>query len=217
MTNNRQIQEKIVKEVVKRVLALEEQPYVPIGVSNRHIHLKQDDLDVLFGKGYQLTKWKDLKQPGQFAAKETVSIIGKKGELERVRILGPVRNITQVEVSMTDSFKIGVPAPVKESGKIEGTPGVRLKGPCGEVEMTEGVIVALRHIHVPPQFAEKFQLKDKDLVDVELGGERKTIFKNVLIRISDKYVLEMHLDTDEANAAGVKNGDLGLIQKRLRC
>ncbi|MGG0718579.1 phosphate propanoyltransferase [Robertmurraya massiliosenegalensis] len=213
MTYNRQIQEKILKEVVKRVLALEEQPYVPIGVSNRHIHLKQDDLEVLFGKGYQLTKWKDLKQPGQFAAKETVSIIGKKGELERVRILGPVRNITQVEVSMTDSFKLGVPAPIKESGKIEGTPGVRLKGPCGELEMTEGVIVALRHIHIPPQFAEKFQLKDKELVEVELGGERKTIFKNVLIRISEKYVLEMHLDTDEANAASVRNGDLGLIRK----
>ncbi|PAE21523.1 propanediol utilization protein [Bacillus sp. 7504-2] len=208
-----QLQEQIIREVVRRVQTIEEQPYVPIGVSNRHIHLKQEDLEILFGAGYQLTKWKDLQQPGQFAAKETVTIVGNKGELEHVRILGPVRNITQVEISRTDSFKLGVSAPVKESGKIAGTPGILLKGPCGELEVTEGVIVAFRHIHVPPHFAEKFQLKDKELVEVELGGERKTIFKNVLIRVSEKYVLEMHLDTDEANAAGVGNGDLGLIRK----
>jgi putative phosphotransacetylase len=206
-------QAEIVKEVVKRLQEMEAVPYVPIGISNRHVHLSQKDLEALFGSGYQLTKMKDLKQPGQFAAKETVVLTGPKGEIQNVRILGPVRGKTQVEISFTDSFKLGVPAPVRESGKIAGTPGLVLTGPAGKLELQEGVIAALRHIHVPPEFAEKFDLHDKEMVEVEVGSVRKTIFQHVLIRVSDKYVLEMHLDTDEANAAGVKNGELGKIRK----
>lgn len=206
-------QAEIVKEVVKRLQEMEAVPYVPIGISNRHVHLSQKDLEALFGPGYQLTKMKDLKQPGQFAAKETVVLTGPKGEIQNVRILGPVRGKTQVEISFTDSFKLGVPAPVRESGKIAGTPGLVLTGPAGKLELQEGVIAALRHIHVPPEFAEKFDLHDKEMVEVEVGSVRKTIFQHVLIRVSDKYVLEMHLDTDEANAAGVKNGELGKIRK----
>ncbi|MBL4951600.1 phosphate propanoyltransferase [Neobacillus sp. YIM B02564] len=206
-------QAEIVKEVVKRLQEMEAVPYVPIGISNRHVHLSQKDLEALFGPGYQLTKMKDLKQPGQFAAKETVVLTGPKGEIQNVRILGPVRGKTQVEISFTDSFKLGVPAPVRESGKIAGTPGLVLTGPAGKLELQEGVIAALRHIHVPPEFAEKFDLHDKEMVEVEVGSVRKTIFQHVLIRVSDKYVLEMHLDTDEANAAGVKNGEFGKIRK----
>lgn len=211
--HNQATEEKIIKEVMKRLLLFEEQPYVPIGVSNRHIHLSQQDLETLFGKDYQLTKMKELMQPGQFAAEETVTLVGPKGEIKSVRILGPVRKNTQVEVSLTDSYKLGIQAPIRESGKTAGTPGILLKGPKGDVELQEGVIGALRHIHVPPDFARKFQLKDKDMVEVEVGNERKTIFSNVLIRVSDKYKLEMHVDTDEANAAAIRNGELGKIRK----
>lgn len=213
MSYNSVTQDLIVKEVIKRLQALERQPFVPIGVSNRHVHLSQQDLKILFGEGYQLTKMKDLKQPGQFAAQETVVLVGPKGEMENVRILGPVRNKTQVEISITDSYKIGVKAPIRESGRTAGTPGLVLKGPKGTLELKEGVIAALRHIHVPPEFAAKHRLKDKDMVHVEVGDIRKTTFKNVLLRVSDKFVLEMHIDTDEANAAGIGNGEIGIIRK----
>lgn len=202
---------KIVAEVVKRLQSQGEEPLVPIGISNRHIHLSQEDLDVLFGKGYQLTKLKDLKQPGQYAAKETVTIIGPKGSFDGVRILGPVRAETQLEISLSDGFKLGIKAPVRESGKIASTPGIIIKGPAGTVEKSQGVIAALRHIHMPPDFANRFGLKDKDFVKVEVGGERKTLFHNVLVRVSDSFALEMHLDTDEANACGVANDDLARI------
>jgi len=204
---------KVVAEVVKRLQSQGEEPLVPIGISNRHIHLSQRDLDVLFGEGYQLTKLKDLKQPGQYAAKETVTIIGPKGSFEGVRILGPVRAETQLEISLSDGFKLGIKAPVKESGKIENTPGIKIKGPVGTVEKAQGVIAALRHIHMPPDFANRFGFKDKDLVKVVVGGERETQFHNVLLRVSESYALEMHLDTDEANACGVANDDLARIVK----
>jgi putative phosphotransacetylase len=213
MNNTQGIAEKIVCEVIKRLQVYEEEPYVPIGVSNRHVHLCQKDLESLFGKGYQLTKLKDLKQPGQFAAKETVTIVGRKGAIENVRILGPIRKQTQVEISFSDGFKLGINAPVRESGKTEGTPGVILKGPKGVVKLDSGVIAALRHIHMPPDFAERFGLKDKELVSVEVQGNRRLLYHNVLVRVSDDFVLEMHLDTDEANAAGVGNGDFGKIVK----
>jgi putative phosphotransacetylase len=213
MTFDQKTQEMIIKEVVKRLLAYEEQPFIPLGISNRHIHLCQYDLEILFGKGYQLKKLKDLIQPGQFAAEETVTIVGPSGEIKNVRILGPVRENSQVEVSLTDSYKLGISAPIRESGKTTGSPGILLKGPRGNRELKEGVIAALRHIHVPPEFAKIFQLKDKEMVDVEVGSIRKTIFTNVLIRISDQFNLEMHLDTDEANASGVNNGEIGKILK----
>ncbi|MFS0575498.1 phosphate propanoyltransferase [Sporosarcina sp. 179-K 3D1 HS] len=213
MLYSREFQKKVVDEVTRRIKALENEPYVPIGVSNRHIHLSQIDLETLFGEGYQLTKMRDLKHPGNFAANETVTLVGPKGEITGVRILGPVRSETQVEISITDSFPLGLSIPVRDSGNIAGTPGIIVKGPKGTLDLKEGVIAARRHIHVPPEFAEKFQLKDRDIVTVEIDGERKTIFENVLIRVSDKFVLEMHLDTDEANACGIKNGDVGIIRK----
>ncbi|MFZ5967679.1 MAG: phosphate propanoyltransferase [Bacillota bacterium] len=197
----------IVREIVEKMMDRTEEGLIPVGVSNRHLHISKEDLEILFGKGYQLTKLKDLSQPGQYAAKETVKLIGPKGSFERVRILGPVRGATQVEISLTDGFLLGVNPPVKESGKIENTPGIIIEGPKGRIEKNNGVIAAMRHIHMPPQIAEQCGVKDKAFVDVEVKGVRKTIFGNVLVRVSDQYALEMHIDTDEANAGGLKNGD----------
>ena len=180
---------------------------IPVGVSNRHIHLKQIDLEMLFGKGYELTVAKLLSQPGEFAANETVKVTGPKGEFPAVRILGPVRNFTQLEISKTDSFSLGVKAPIRSSGKIEGTPGIKLTGPHGELEITEGVIVAERHIHMTPEDAAAFGVSDGEYVSVKTEGERSLVFNKVLIRVKDSYALDMHIDTDEANASGLKNGD----------
>lgn len=186
---------------------------IPIGVSNRHIHVSQKDLDKLFGEGYNLTKKGDLKQPGQFAANETVTIRGPKGEFENVRILGPVREESQVEISMTDSFRLGVRPPIKESGQLENTPGLEIIGPKGTVEIPQGTIIALRHIHMTPEQAVKIGVKDKDVVEVESFGERQGVLGNVLIRVSDKYSLEMHVDVDEANACSLKNNDFVILRK----
>jgi putative phosphotransacetylase len=180
---------------------------VPVGVSGRHIHLTQDHIEALFGAGYQLTEFKPLSQPGQFAANETVAVVGPKGKFESVRILGPARPESQLEISRTDSFALGVKAPVRESGKIDGTPGITVKGPAGELELDKGVIVAARHIHFHTSVAEKWGIQDKQLLKVRVGGERGLVFENVLARVSDSFALDMHIDTDEANAAGVKNGD----------
>lgn len=203
--------EKIIKDVVTQVIdqlnISTESNLIPIGVSNKHIHLSQKDLDILFGKGYELTKLKDLGQPGQFAANETVEVIGPKGSFKKVRILGPVRKSTQLEISSGDGFVLGVKAPIRESGKLEGTPGVVLKGPKGSVELKEGVIVALRHIHLSTEYAQKYGYKDYEMVSAMSDGIRKTTFHNVLLRVSDEYELEMHIDMDEANASGLKNGD----------
>lgn len=205
--------EKIVAEVVNKLKLQGDDPYVPIGISNRHVHLSLEDLEILFGKGYNLTKMKDLKQPGQYAAQETVTILGPKGKFEKVRILGPVRNETQLEISLSDGFKLGITPPVRESGKTEGTPTFAIQGPAGSVQKPQGVIAALRHIHMPPEFANRFGFSDKEMVKVELEGARKTVFHNVLLRVSDQFELEMHLDMDEANASGVQNADLAKILK----
>lgn len=182
------------------------------GVSNRHVHLSREDLDLLFGKGYKLTPTKDLGQPGQFACKETVTIVGPKGSIENVRILGPERKDTQIEVSLTDAFRLGVMPPVRDSGDIEGTPGITIIGPNGKLEKEKGVIIAKRHIHMLPSDAEKFGVKDKDIVKVIVeNGDRKLIFDDVLIRVSEKFALEFHVDTDEANAALLKTGDVVYI------
>ncbi|WP_455542175.1 phosphate propanoyltransferase [Intestinibacter sp.] len=204
----------IVTKIVIEKMQEEDDILIPIGVSNRHIHLSREDLDFLFGVGYELTKIKDLKQPGQFAAQEVVTIQGPKGSLEKVRILGPLRDETQIEVSLTDGFKLGVKAPIKESGKLENTPGIKIIGPKGSVETSKGTIVALRHIHMDTKTAKALDVKDKDIVDVEVKGERKGILGNVLVRVSDKYALEMHVDTDEANACCLKNGDLVKISRK---
>ncbi|MDE3840946.1 propanediol utilization protein [Bacillus methanolicus] len=180
---------------------------IPVGVSNRHIHLKREHMDVLFGKGYELTKMKDLSQPGEFAANETVKVVGTKGEFPNVRILGPLRNLTQLEISKTDSYILGVKAPLRSSGNILGTPGIKIVGPKGELEIEEGVIVAERHIHMTPEDAEKFGVNNGQYVSVKTEGERSLVFNKVLIRVKDTYALDMHIDTDEANAAGLKTGD----------
>jgi putative phosphotransacetylase len=180
---------------------------VSVGVSGRHIHLTQEHIEALFGEGYQLTEFKPLSQPGQYAANEQVAVIGPKGQFDKVRILGPARPASQLEISRTDSFSIGIPAPVRESGLIEGTPGVKVIGPKGEVELDKGVIVAARHIHFHTSDAEKWGIADKQMLKVRVGGERGVVFENVLARVSDSFKLDMHIDTDEANAAGVKNGD----------
>ncbi|QVK19486.1 phosphate propanoyltransferase [Mycoplasmatota bacterium] len=181
---------------------------LPIAMSNRHIHLSSSDLNNLFGEGYELTKFKDLSQPGQFASNEKVEIVGPKGSFKGVRVLGPVRKNTQIEISKTDSFALGIYPPVRDSGDIVGTPGAKIIGPKGEVEITEGVIVASRHIHMHTDDAKEFGVKDKDRVQIKVDGERSLLFDNVLVRVRDDFALEMHVDIDEGNAAGVKNGQL---------
>ncbi|MCI9476989.1 phosphate propanoyltransferase [Anaerovoracaceae bacterium 41-7] len=175
---------------------------VNIGLSNKHVHLSQKDLDVLFGEGHQLTPTKDLVQPGQFASEEKVDIVGPKKTLTGIRVLGPVRPETQVELALTDARTIGIKAPVRESGKLEGTPGCKLVGPCGEVELDHGVIAALRHVHLNDAQAEEAGVKDGDWVSIKIEGERGLIFDNVLVRAGAKHEKEVHLDTDEGNAAG---------------
>ncbi len=181
---------------------------LPVGVSNRHLHLSQSHLEILFGQGYALKTLKDLTQTGQFAAEETLTLQGPKGDISKVRILGPVRPDTQIEISMTDSFKLGIKAPVRESGQIENTPGATLLGPAGSVVLEKGVIIASRHIHMHTSDAEKFQASNGQVVAVATQGPRAIIFKNVVIRVRHDFVLDFHIDTDEANAAGISNCDL---------
>ena len=176
---------------------------IPVGISNRHIHLSQADLDALFGAGYELTKMKDLSQPGQYACKETVTVVGPKGAIEKVRILGPVRKATQIEVIAGDSFKLGVAGDVRMSGDLAGTRGVTLVGPKGSVQTKEGLIVAQRHIHMTLADAARLGVKDGDIVDIKVTGNRGGIFSNVEIRANDSSALECHLDTEEANAMGL--------------
>ena len=180
---------------------------VPLGVSNRHVHLSAADLEVLFGAGYQLNPIKDLSQPGQYAAKECVTIVGPRGAIENVRILGPVRKQTQVEVMRGDCFKLGASAPVRESGVLSGSAPITIVGPKGSVYCKEGLIVAKRHIHMTPQDAAVYNVKDGDVISCRVNGERGIVFDNVVIRVSEKYALEAHLDMDEANCADLKNGD----------
>ncbi len=184
---------------------------VEIGLSNKHVHLSQNDVETLFGKGAELHPTKYLKQPGQYACEEKVDVVGSKGTLKGLRVLGPTRNVTQVELSNTDCRTIGIKAPVRESGKLDGTPGCKLVGPAGEVDLPQGVIVALRHIHLNLAQAEEARVKDKDVVKVRVEGERALIFENVLVRASDSYEREMHIDTDEGNAAGLGADAFGEI------
>lgn len=184
---------------------------VPVGVSARHIHLSVEAIHSLFGAGYELKPMKELSQPGQYAAEETVAVIGPKGKFDKVRILGPARSLTQLEVSRTDAFALGVNPPVRESGQIEGTPGIKLVGPAGELTIDAGVIVAARHIHFHTEDAERWGITNKQMLKVRVNGERPLIFEDVVARVSDHYALDMHIDTDEANAAGVKNGEMAEI------
>lgn len=175
---------------------------VLVETSARHVHLSEEHLKVLFGEGATLTKKKDLSQPGQFACEERVTVVGPKKSIERVSILGPTRPATQVEVSLTDARSLGIDAPVRESGDVAGSGACKLIGPAGEVEISEGVIVAKRHIHFTPEDAAEFGFADKQIVSVKIeSGDRSLVFGDVVVRVSPKFAAAMHIDTDEANAA----------------
>lgn len=185
---------------------------VIIETSARHVHLTREHVDILFGKGHQLTHKKDLSQPGQFACEERVRVEGAKSAFPAVSVLGPERKASQVELSLTDARSIGVKAPVRESGDIAGSGSCKLVGPCGEVELTEGVIAAQRHLHVTPEDAEKLGVKDKQIISVETNyGGRALTFGDVVVRVSEKFATRMHIDTDEANAAGISGECEGTI------
>ena len=184
-----------------------------VETSARHVHVSQEDLEILFGKGYELTKKKDLSQPGQYACNEKVTIVGSKKEMA-ASILGPVRPASQVEISLTDARSIGVDAPIRESGDVAGSGACKRVGPCGEVELKEGVIAAKRHIHATPEDAEKLGVKDKDVVSVKIDTDgRSLVFGDVVVRVSPKFALAMHIDTDESNAAGCGREVYGEIVK----
>ncbi|WP_459908757.1 phosphate propanoyltransferase [Desulfotomaculum defluvii] len=188
---------------------------IPVGVSNRHIHLSAEHIEALFGKGHALTPLKNLKQVGEFAAKETVTLVGPKGVIQGVRVLGPVRKFTQVEISRTDGFSLGVVPPLRDSGNLENTPGIVIVGSRGAVTLTKGVICAARHIHMGEEDACKFQVADGDHVAVKINGPRGGTLDNVLVRVKPNFLLELHIDTDEANAAGLKNGDTVSLDLRV--
>ena len=213
--------DKLIAEIVGRVMAsldnnsTSDNDIVPVGVSNRHIHLSTADLETLFGAGYELTPIKDLSQPGQFACKETLTIVGPSlRPIENVRVLGPVRKASQVEISRTDSFTLKVKPPVRESGDIAGSAPVTIIGPKGVVTLKEGCIIANRHIHMSTDEGAAFGLSDGQYVDVEVNGERRTKFYDVQVRVHKDFRLEMHIDTDDANAAGIGNGAKVQIVKK---
>lgn len=185
---------------------------VLIETSARHVHLSKEHIDILFGAGHELTFKKALSQPGQFACEERVTVVGEKKEIKNISILGPARSATQVEISLTDARTLGVKAPVRESGDIAGSGACKIIGPCGEVEISEGVIAAKRHIHLTPEAAAEMGVKDKQIVCVKVASDgRKTVFGDVVIRVSDKFSPAMHIDTDESNAAGCVPGMMGEV------
>lgn len=203
----------IVTLAVKEALKPQEKR-VPVGISMRHVHLSAGDLRYLFGAGYVLTPLKKLSQPGQFAAEECVDVIGPKGVLAQVRILGPVRNETQIELAQTDCRSIGIKAPVRASGHLSGTPGVTLKGPCGELFVSQGVIIADRHIHLSPVQAAAWNLKDGDRVSVFVDGVKRGVMGGVLIRSNEMCEMDFHIDTDDGNAFQLSNGQLVTILEK---
>ena len=209
---------KILRAVLTE-MAKEGFRYVPVGISARHVHLCAQNLKKLFGEGYELHPFKDLSQPGQFASQEKVTIEGPKGRIENVRVLGPVRKITQVEISLTDAMTLGIKdVPVHMSGDIDNTPGVRIIGPAGSVDLPGGVIAAARHLHMSADQARAFKLHNGDVVSLRVTGDRPCIMENVVVRSGDGHELEVHLDTDEANAFHLKNGDyLELIESGGVC
>ncbi len=209
--------EKTIAEAVKKALdelASGDDKQIKIGVSNRHVHLSREDLDTLFGKGFELTKKKTL-MGREFASEQLVTLVGPSLKtIENVRVLGPVRKHTQVEISRTDTFVLKVSPPVRPSGDIKGSEKIVIVGPKGVVYLNEGVIIANRHIHLTPEYAEKHGIKDGDYVDVMVSSIKPTKFFDVQVRVRDDFNVEMHIDTDDANAAGLKNGDLVTIIKK---
>jgi acetate kinase len=199
------------RSYITRVLEAQKQQPFLVEISAHHIHLTQEHVEALFGKGHQLTKHADLSQPGQYACKEQLTIVGPKGRIERVRILGPARKYTQVEIAMTEQFKLGIAPPIRESGDIADTPGCTLESPTGNVQIDRGVICALRHVHMSPEDALRYGVRDKSFVRVRIAGDRELIFGDVLVRVDPSFKLAMHIDTDEGNAANVKTGAQGYV------
>ena len=197
---------------VTQIIQKQHEKKIPIEVSAHHVHLSQAEVDTLFGPGYELKKRSDLSQPGQYACEETVNLIGPKGRVERVRVLGPTRSQTQVEISVTEELKLGIKAPIRSSGDLKGSPAIILEGSSNNShEIREGVICALRHIHMAPEDALAFGIKDRDIVMVTIKGDRTLTFGDVLVRVDPDYRLSMHIDTDEANAANITSGMEGYL------
>ena len=186
---------------------------IKIEISSRHVHASRKDIDSLFGKGYKLKILKKLSQPGEFAAKETVTLINKDKKIEHVRVLGPERRVTQVELAKTDAIHLGVNAPLRESGNLSGSAGIMIKGPKGKIKLSKGVIIAKRHLHASEIDAKKLGIKNGQLVGVKISGKREAILNKIVVRVSSKYKLAVHLDTDESNAAGVEKETYGEILK----
>ncbi|WP_144548579.1 phosphate propanoyltransferase [Bacillus sp. X1(2014)] len=180
---------------------------IPAGVSNRHIHLAPEDVEILFGSGFSLTPYRELSQPGQFSANEQITLMGPKGVIQNVRILGPARGETQVEISITDGFQLGIHPPVRLSGSLEGTPGLTLIGPKGCISLQKGVIVAKRHVHMSVEDADRHHLQQGDQLIIQTLGDRPIIFTDVVVRVNPNYRLDFHVDLDEGNAASLKTGD----------
>lgn len=202
--------ERIANEVVAE---LKEKLFIPVEASGRHIHLSRTDADILFGVGYQFTKVKDLSQPGQYACKERVTVTGPKGSIQNVIVLGPERKQSQMEVSLTDALALGIKAPVRQSGDIKGSPGITVTNGSRSVTLSEGIIVAKRHIHMTPEDAQKFNVKDGEIVKVKVSGSRPVIFEDTVIRVSKDFRTYMHIDYDEANACGYTKDSWGIIVK----
>lgn len=210
---NQELVKDIVNEVVQR---LHNEMSVEVEASGKHVHLSRKEIDVLFGEGYQLTKVKELSQPGQYTCKERITLIGPKGCLHQVVVLGPERKKAQVEVSLTDALTLGIAAPLRESGNIEGTSGVIIASGAAMIRLEQGLIAAKRHIHMSTEDAQKFQLNNGEIVRVEVWGKRPLAFDDVLIRVSSSYKTYMHIDYDEANACGFVKGTKGRIIRQGR-
>lgn len=203
------LDETAIRHLVLTELARQGSKFVPVGISARHVHLSQGDIAALFGPGYELTPLKPLVQPGQYAAREQLTLVGPKGELGKVRILGPARAETQIELSFTDAMKLGIKnCPIRMSGDLAGTPGLKLVGPRGELTVTQGVIVAQRHLHLSGPQAQAYGVHDKQVVSVRVTGARPCLLEGVVCRVGEGHELEIHIDTDEANACALQNGDL---------
>ena len=205
----------IVKRVIEVMDGAGEDAGIPVGISNRHIHLTKEDVETLFGRGYELTPLKDLSQPGQYACKEQLTLVGPSMRaIEGVRVLGPLRKRSQVEISVTDSYTLKVKPPVRESGDLDGSAPITIIGPKGILTLKEGCIIANRHIHMSPADAAKYGVRDGDYIDVDVSsGTKRTRWYDVQIRVSDSFRLEMHVDTDDANAVGIKNGSTVTVVK----
>ena len=213
MSNN-QLVTTITEAVIRQLANSQENRKIPVGVSNRHVHLGREDVKRLFGIDAGLTKCKELSQPGQFACEETVTLVGSRGVIENVRVLGPTRNKTQVEISAGDGIKLGVQAPIRDSGDLTSSASITLVGSVGSITLGEGTIIAARHIHMHTRDAREWGLNDKERVSVKVPGVRGLVFNEVLVRVSNDYKLEMHIDIDEANAAFLGNNSHVEIVKK---